>query len=124
MSSMDPNRKSRSDFKQESISAILEACSKTGVTSLKWRDLEVSFHVPGQPVIAYDLPKTTNDGYAPQASGHELTVDKNLSTVNRELLEDMEASQLMIDDPIAFEQLMIDAQLRQARHVQEKLNDS
>lgn len=94
------------------ITAILETCLKTGVTSLKWRDLEVSFFVPGQPVMAYDLPKTTFDGYAPQASEQELSRDSAIGTVDKELLDDMRRSQLLIDDPLGFEQEIIDAHMQ------------
>lgn len=89
------------------ICAILEACAKAGVAKLKYGDLEVVFAVPGQPVMAYDLPKTTFDGFAPQASGQELAVGDELATVNKDLLEDMRRSQLMIDDPASFEQEVI-----------------
>lgn len=105
-------RKYTKRFAPESISSIIEACAKCGVMSLKWHDLEVTFAVPGQPVTAYDLPKTTFDGYASPASEQELAVDPRVSTVDKELLEDMRRSQLMIDDPLSYEQEVIDAHIR------------
>lgn len=100
------------------ICAILDSCSKTGVTRLKWGDLEVSFAVPGQPVMAYDLPKMASDGFAPPASGQELAVADALGTVNKDLLDDMRRSQLMIDDPASFEQEVIDTHLRGGFHAE------
>lgn len=94
------------------ICAIIEAAARAQVTTLKWRDLELTFPVLGQPVMAYDLPKTTSDGFAPQASEQELTRDRELATVDKDLLEDMRKSQLMIDDPLSFELEIIDAHLQ------------
>lgn len=94
------------------ICAILEVCAKAGVARLKYGDLEVSFAVPGQPVMAFDLPKTTFDGFAPQASGQVLTVDDKIGAVDKDLLDDMRRSQLMIDDPASFEQEVIENHLR------------
>lgn len=97
------------------ICDIIKTCAQSGVASLKWGDFHVSFAFPSQPVIV-DLPKTTADGFASQASEQELSVDSKLSTVDRELLEDMARAQLIIDDPLAYEQAMVDAQLRRAEN--------
>lgn len=89
------------------ICAIIEACTKAGVVSLKWRDLEVTFQVPGLSATT-DLPKTYMPEFAPPESGQA-----SIAMVDKDLLDDMRRSQLLLDDPAGFEQEVIDSHLRQ-----------
>lgn len=94
------------------LPAILEACARTGVATLKCGDIEVSF-IQGLPqsYVNYgqasqaDLP---NDLDFPASQASEQPRIENLDT---SLLEDMRRSQLMIDDPLSYEQEMIDEHL-------------
>lgn len=102
-------------FPLDKLPAILEACQKSGVAVLKFGDLEVSFHpLPAAPLFADTLGATSQvalpDPYRfPASPASEQT---RIEPVDPELLEDMRRAQLMIDDPMAFEQEMVDEHLR------------
>jgi hypothetical protein len=96
------------------LPAILEACKKAEVSTLKCGDIEVTFRSPTALVhttgyLATDdlttLPSTFTN-YSP------VSEQPKIETVDRDLLEDMRRSQLMIDDPMSFEQEMIDEYTR------------
>ena len=96
------------------IPAILDACRKAGVVTLKCGELEVSFASP--EIITNELGaasqaplSTPAQTIAQQASG-----EATLEPIDRELLEEMRQSQLLIEDPLAFEQEVIDRHLREA----------
>lgn len=101
-----------------SLCDIIESCSKGGVTELKFGNIEIRFGVrPGQMITsAYSAPTDigvlqpiTNNYTASQDSGQNPTFD-------RDLLEDLRTSQLMIDDPHGFEREVVNSHLRGAIH--------
>lgn len=95
----------------ERLPAILEACKNSGVVTLKCGELEVNFASPGLiPVdlgvsAPYTLPNPSSP--APLAS-----VPQQTELIDKEMLEEMRLSQLMIDDPEQFEQEIIDSHTR------------
>lgn len=110
--SLEAQKSSKKATAATEVCAIIGACRTAGVSSLKWRDLEIVFAQQG-PEAPADLPKTDVYEYAPPESGQGPQVDDTIATVDKDLLEDMRRSQLMIDDPASFEQEVIDSHLRQ-----------
>ena len=99
----------------KSICAILDACAKAGVVKLKLYDMEVFFNGHNQIQDPQWLP-IDNSG-APESQFTPATHDsgrhvKQESTFDEELLNDIRASQLMIDDPHGFEREIVNAHLR------------
>lgn len=81
----------------EEICVIIDACSKANVLAFEFGGLKIQFQDPLVPPIM-QLPDITPAKIA-------------LSSEDRALLEDARLAQLMTDDPLAYEQEMIDQQL-------------
>lgn len=106
----------------ESISSIIRAGAECGVAKLKFGDVEVTYrenflfsasqnYLIG-PTENADLTK--EDLITPLLdSGHsqESKATHKGALVDRDLLDNMRLSQLMIDDPLGFEQAMINAEM-------------
>jgi hypothetical protein len=90
------------DFNSKDLCRIIEACNLNGVTKLKFGDVEITFG----PVATLDLPKISPQIVYPEAR-EDQTPDK-MSPIQKDLLEEARTSQLLVDDPVAFEQEMID----------------
>lgn len=99
---------------------IIDACAKGGVTELKFGNIEIKFSVDprrfvDQITLPYNAPvdigalkfNTSGTNQASQDSGQNPTFD-------RDLLEDLRTSQLMIDDPHGFEREVVNSHLRGA----------
>jgi hypothetical protein len=76
---------------------IIEGCRNLGVSKIKTIDFEVEFFLERSLEVgqfeAVDSPKAPNP-------------------IDKELIDDMRMSQLMIDDPFAFEREIINAEQR------------
>jgi hypothetical protein len=106
-------------FTPLSICLIIESAAKNGVAALKFGDLEINFSpkaVEEGHSADIDLPKHLEPIHATHASEQTLRIDDTLETVDKELLEDMRVTQLMFDDPLAFESEMIDKQLSEGHN--------
>jgi hypothetical protein len=85
------------------ICEILKVAQNTNVTSLKFGDLEISFNR-----IAEAPAKIHQTDLSPAS-------ENSLKEVTRDLLEEAEDAQLLLDDPAAFEQRMIDSHFQRGR---------
>jgi hypothetical protein len=85
-------------FTPDELCRILDACGKAGVASLKWGDLEVNF-VAGQQAHVYTAMPLT------QAPDGPMSEQESESVLQQSLEEQL--SQLMIDDPKAYEEHML-----------------
>jgi hypothetical protein len=105
-----------SPFSATEICAIIEACHKSGVSSLKMGDLSVEFYQVPQLRRNADAGRDLPDGgeTLPGFVG-EYEVDTGamppieFSDEDRALLEEARLAQLMTDNPAAYEQEVIDA---------------
>lgn len=97
---------------------ILDTCHKTGVLKLRLGELEVEFGArvaPGSTKVLDQTPEVMSDlGSDNHNTGSkEIEPPKDLLTVaDKESLEDLARSQLLMDDPTGFEQVMIDDHLK------------
>jgi hypothetical protein len=92
------------------IHAIIRLCSKNNVSHLKMGDFFVSFHGPEAPGIG-QMSKA--NGMKPSAKVEDLLPEVMA------LKEEFDTRQLMIDDPVAFEQQQIDMDMERGRHFDE-----
>lgn len=95
----------------QEVDAIIRSCRENGVTSLKVRDLEITF---SQPVKVSEDKKPTPEVSVPVP---EMT-DAEIKIKNREALEHDEVSlkedriaNLLITDPLKYEQMLLDGEL-------------
>lgn len=103
----------------EGICAIIEACSKNRVTSLTYGVLSIEFGTPepeigGNLFAGVDGVDQLNRGetrYAGGERGHDVASLFAASPEERELTEEIRLAQLMTDNPLAYEQEMIDQNL-------------
>lgn len=110
-------------FTTDELCRIIERCATVGVAQLKLDDIELSFrdnflYTPQQsfldgPAANVDLPESVNTPPASPVSEHNFRNNHRMSMVDPDLLDDMRRTQLMIDDPAAYEQEMIRAHMRQ-----------
>lgn len=95
------------------ICAIIRICSKFNVASLKTSDFFVSFHGPNAPGV----------GQMSHANGvKSVAAEVELPPEVAALKEDFDRSQLMIDDPVAFEQQQIDADIQRGQYIDHQNN--
>lgn len=102
------------EFTAEDICRIIETAGAAGVAKLKFGDVEMDFSPKVADLGAVAMPSLSNEVYSPiasPASEQTLSIDDKIKTVDEELLEDMRVAQLMLEDPLAYEQEMIDAHL-------------
>jgi hypothetical protein len=97
------------------LCAIIAACAKGGVSELKFGGVEVKFFNASTPVhdplpTAISAVPTWND--LPAAQDSRQPVVKNAHAFDRDLLEDLRMSQLLIDDPHGFEREIVNSHLR------------
>ena len=107
----------KAPFAPADLCAILDSCRQNGVAALTLGDLHVSFYAPAGLRRNEELPEPSG-GETP--AGHEVvTADAGaveLTDEQKELLREAELSQLMADDPVAYEQAIIDENLRGEQH--------
>lgn len=105
----------------DAVCSILEACKKSGVSSLTFCGLHVEFRnaAPGG-----ETPASQGFVFRPEGGETPLTDDQGavlqarieLTPEEKQVLEDARLSQLMTDDPLAYEQEVIDAKLEDLTH--------
>jgi len=102
-----------SDFSVKDLCRIIEVCHKNGVSKLALGDLALEFseNEPETLPQEYINPVFGPNDTPVEAGGKDRIEDEGL-------LEEARYSQLMIDDPVAFEQEMIDGMLRDERREQ------
>lgn len=103
-----------SGFTASEICAIIGACHDKGVVSLKLGDLSLEFQAPqprGNVHAGANQPadgETSEPGVGRIAES-DLPAKAELSDEDRLLLNEARLAQLASDDPMAYEQEMIDA---------------
>jgi len=92
------------NFTAKDISVIIKACKDSGVSSLDCGGLKLSFHVE-EP--ATEPEPIQGDSYFPvdPDQGDPKELAEKQAEENQEL-RDLELQNLMISDPVAFEQHM------------------
>lgn len=91
----------------EKLSDIIRVCRENGVAEMTWGNITLRFMVDQNTqgrVISTDNQL--------QRTGAEGPPRPVMTPEQRQLISDYQQAQLMIDDPEAFEQSMIDSQLR------------
>lgn len=111
-------------FSSDEICTIIETCAKVGVGRMKLPGIEISFrenflYSPQQnylsgPTENVDPQYGLNEGPASPVSEHNFRTQSapQKPKIDTDLLDDMRRSQLMMDDPAAFEQEIIAAHMR------------
>jgi len=94
------DKNSENGLPSQKIIDIIDRCKSTNVKSLKYGNLEIEFTGNSVPITEFNQTASTNPETAPKA----VAADK-------ELTEDTRLAQLMMDDPPAFEQEVIDSHL-------------
>lgn len=121
----EPRVERRRGFNAAEICYIIRVASKHNVTGLKIGDLSLSF---ARSQGHGDQPNRSSvDSVKPVAPGSNRAENVNALTDEnqREIMEDIYSRQLMIDDPVAYEQLVMDDQeagQRGERRQTEKVN--
>lgn len=100
----------RGDLLTEQICAIIETAHRSGVKSLSYQGLEVNFFEAGDraETLVLDQPQ---DGETSQGTG-DIVAPALLSMDEKVLMEELRLADLMTNDPMSYEQEMIDAQLQ------------
>lgn len=107
----------------DEICNLLEKCAMLGVSELTTGELTVKFSTNQSNTVA-DTPdlsppvivdSTKAPIYPDTPHVREGSPDQ-IQMVDPQLLDDMRKSQLLIDDPVGFENEMIDAHLREYFH--------
>ncbi len=94
-------------FSVKDICRIIEISAHSGVAVLKFGDIEIKFRDNGPSAIV-DQPKASLQESSPQASGETEPQVQTLSPIQEDLLIESYESQLLFDDPMAYEQMIID----------------
>jgi len=105
-----PTATSTDNFSSDAICAIISACADGKVSRFTYGDIMIEFPTHTQSFSNIEsLPNLSYEFSAPQASEQPKESGKDF---DRELLEDLKASQQMIDDPYGFEREIIESHLR------------
>lgn len=105
----------------DEIVKIIEACGRNGVSNITFDNISINFMVESNPnnsVVSSQVPLTqTVQGQASTVpSGPSLQPRQLMMTAEEKLvLDEIRLGQLMIDDPDAYEQHMIDTHLERER---------
>lgn len=107
---------SKDMFKVKEICHIVRVCSEAGVTELKFGDLEVKFG--GAFLSSPTKTEPAPLGFSEKEAYQSLplkpvlpdsnTLSQKMNFIDKQVLEELERSQLMLEDPLAYEQLVID----------------
>lgn len=107
MSNLEKTAKIGKIYSANELCNIIKTCSKNGVSNLKISGIEIDFMSPGT-----DSPQV--GAWTPQKrvsikQTAETTPLKPLELSDKELeeIEELERAQIALDDPIAFEQQVI-----------------
>lgn len=101
-------------FSATEICRIIKLCKKSDVSELKIGEFEVSFHKKADKTVQkpieserkLDLPSTPSVTPSTPVAGN---VERDFGIQDRQTLAELEASQLLIDDPVSYEEQEIDA---------------
>lgn len=102
----------------DSICRIIKECGKSRVSRFKVEGLEIEFISSDRPL---ELSKTNNEtelalARPPESNAENMEPPKvYLTEEDKEAFRQMDELQLAIDDPIAYEQQMIDESMENAR---------
>lgn len=100
--------------RMDDICRIIETASKSGVVKLKFHDVEVEFSPSSASLGTNALVDPSNYISSNMALPDSEQKDEFIIQ-DPAIIEQLRRSQLMIDDPMAFEQEMIDIQLEDER---------
>lgn len=98
-----------SDFKEIDICNIIKTCAESGVQKFAIGELVIDFQQAG--VSAQVWPGMEHTPPNPGTDTEPVNT-LELTQVDRELLEELEETQTMMDDPEQFEQNIIDSYLQ------------
>lgn len=117
-------QKGQKKFSTAEICRIIKLCKKNGVSELKIGEFEVSFHEKSEklskniPLNLESIHGSKRKSDLPEKSTEVITsrpevekLERRFGVQDRRELEELEAAQLLIDDPAAFEAAEIDAAL-------------
>jgi hypothetical protein len=93
------------------IIKLMQACQKYGVASFTKGDLSVNFiveSIPNNPVSS----SVYNPALTQQFPDRQI---EPTPEVENEVLEELRMSQLMLDDPEAYEQMIVDSHMERGR---------
>ena len=94
----------------QSLCAIIRTCHKSGVSSLKFEGIEVTFGTSTQTQDVGSVPHETlytGPVAVPDRFG-EKSISMELASEQQKLLEDAELVDMQISDPVSFEAYSID----------------
>lgn len=108
------------------ICRIIEACNKNGVTKLKFGSLEVILGRDGGDVPATALPSpedvlslAEHEAYQrisavkpDLAATKPNDTNRSVAPLDKQLIEEMRMSQLLVEDPTTYERLIVDQEIR------------
>ena len=97
------SRKETLSFSIDDYIRIMERAKQIGAASLSFGQLRVAFASPGP-----EAPQASQPLYTPAQQASE---QSKIESIDKNLLEDMRRSQMLIEDPLAFEQEFIEAHL-------------
>lgn len=98
------------DLQNEKISDIIRACAKSGVSQLKFGDLEITFST----ITKAEGTQLTHAGtHTPpeqlgKVDSQEKTPDEEMDDIQKRALEELHASQQLIDNPLAHEEAILE----------------
>jgi len=105
-----------SGLQVKDICGIIKACNSANVSSLKLGQLEITFQPKVVPTCAESTVPTESFTQALNSGSKEIELPTSLATeADQQVLEDLQRSQLMMDDPVAFEALMVDDHMERQR---------
>lgn len=101
------------------IVKLMTACRKHRVESIQVGDIHIKFAVESEAQDTVDLPQNSRDIYYGDTRPRNRSEDAfSMGTAaEREVLEELRKSQLLLDDPVAFEQMMIDTEIERDRDI-------
>lgn len=112
------------EFTAAEIAVILDACSKAQVSEFCLGPLQIKFQqglsgnldlTKTYPMYPWSAPAVTA-----AANAEEIALPKvELSEVDKQMLSDAHLNTLMVEDPLAFEQHLIDEQTRDGYNVEQ-----
>lgn len=108
---MEPKRltKPRNSSQIGQLCRMIEVCAKLGARTLTYGDLRVEFGPETGTLANFHHTEVPEEGNTDQS----LVRPTEFSLADKDLLEDMHQSQLLIDDPGAFEDEIVQYHLRQ-----------
>lgn len=97
----------QSGLKAKDICDIIKECKDVGVAELKFGDLHIKFNSqgPAESVQSQDILTQNVLPGPPELVSHPGTITEELALMDEQEARDVLLSQLMIDDPAAYEKL-------------------